>query len=104
MFFRAPQHDTEGRAPIHLRLILQRAAMLFDDPRRNGKAEPRARVLGREERIEEAFFHFRRDLLPVSVTSKHHVRVRSASRLRSSRARSVTELFCRRRPRHFGRD
>ena len=44
-----------------LRLILQGAAVLFDNSRGDGKAQASARVLGGEEGIEQALLHFRRD-------------------------------------------
>src|SRR5262245_10819260 len=74
MVFDAPQYDTKRGAVIHAGLILQRAAMLFNDAGGNRQTESRATLLGRKERIEQTLFHFRRDAVAgVGHLENHHV-------------------------------
>src|SRR5262249_1929146 len=61
MICRASQNDAKRGAAMHPGLILQHAAMFFNDAGGNGEAQACAGFLGREERIEEAFLHFWRN-------------------------------------------
>src|ERR1051326_4996802 len=57
----ARQNDAKRGAVVHLRLILQRAAVLFNYARRDGQAQAGAAFLGGEEWVKQAFLRARRD-------------------------------------------
>src|SRR5688572_4524002 len=51
------QNDAKRGAAIQLRLILDKTAVLLDNPRGDGQAEPGPTVLGGEKGIEDAFLY-----------------------------------------------
>src|SRR5438552_10343818 len=61
----APQDNAEGRAVAGPGLILEHAAVLFNDAGGNRQAEASPGLLGAEERVEKAFLDFGRDALAV---------------------------------------
>src|SRR5438093_1830140 len=58
VFGHARQDDAKGRSLIYPCLILQHAAVLFDNPGGNRQAQSGAASLGREEWIEQPLFYF----------------------------------------------
>src|ERR1051326_3785313 len=52
------QNEAKSSAVIEACLVLENAAVFFDDARGNGQTEAGAAFLGGKERIEEALFRF----------------------------------------------
>src|SRR5689334_12701280 len=55
------QNNAKGRTLTEPRFVTERATMPLDNTSRNRKAQAGAAVFGRMERIEQSFFHVRRD-------------------------------------------
>src|SRR5204862_7790209 len=82
IFLSARQDNAKGRAAIDLGLILECAAMLFNNARRNRQAQPGARVFGGKERVEKPLLNFQGDTL-AGVNHLQNDCRRGATRLRS---------------------
>src|SRR2546430_13689479 len=63
LLLRARQDNAKDRPPIDLGLVLECAAMLFNNARRNREAQPGASLFGGKERVEEALLNFQGDTL-----------------------------------------
>src|ERR1035441_1647300 len=61
----APQDNAEGRAVAGPGLVLEQAAVLFNDASGNRQAQPGAGFLRAEERVEQALLDFGRNTLAV---------------------------------------
>src|ERR1017187_1561419 len=61
----APQDNAEGRAVAGPGLVLEQAAVLFNDASGYRQAEARAGFFRAEKRVEKALLDFRRDALAV---------------------------------------
>src|SRR5947209_5310066 len=62
-FLHARQDNAKGRTATDLSLILECAAMFFNNARRDRQAKPGAGLFGGKERVEETLLNFQGDAL-----------------------------------------